>query len=178
MGLYLKKCTFIICQRASRQPIGDINLFLSDDDGGPQVPAAAGLCNDCCRRTTDTQISARFCDRNAQDRAPTEYCAANAEISVMIAEPSSRRQGRALQAVRLVLEFAAKRLGVTTVRAKIHLSNTASLKMFKERLSFLEASVSEYFAQAELVVDFSTHSISCPALLPAEYLEQECIRWV
>ncbi|KAA0162337.1 hypothetical protein FNF31_00666 [Cafeteria roenbergensis] len=124
-----QKATFIVFDRASADPrtlpgaaaaeqpaagdgawsegmVGDVNLFLLDDDEGA------------------TEGSDAFPECRT------------AEVMVMTAEPALRRSGVATEAVALMLRFGAERLGVRRFVAKISQSNTASLRLFTERLGF------------------------------------------
>mmetsp|Transcript_18579 Transcript_18579/g.56092 ORF Transcript_18579/g.56092 Transcript_18579/m.56092 type:complete len:113 (-) Transcript_18579:1001-1339(-) len=72
-----------------------------------------------------------------------------AEIEVMIAERASRRKGLAGEAIRMLMAYGATDLGVKKYRAKIGLSNSASLALF-QKLGFQEVSRSSVFQEATL----------------------------
>ncbi|QDZ17737.1 N-acetyltransferase [Chloropicon primus] len=67
-----------------------------------------------------------------------------AEIEVMIAEDKSRRKGLALEAVRMMIRYAATELKCTKFVAKIGESNLASLSLFN-KLGFREVKRVEVF---------------------------------
>lgn len=71
----------------------------------------------------------------------------NAEIEVMIAEPSKRQRGLGKEAVYLMMRYGVEELHVTAFTAKIKLSNTVSLQLF-EKLGFSWVSESEVFQEA------------------------------
>ena len=78
-----------------------------------------------------------------------------AEIEVMVAEKASRRKGIGHEAVLLMLRYGIERLAVRKFTAKILQHNAASVRMFTERLGFVEVGRSEVFKELhfELVVD-------------------------
>lgn len=55
----------------------------------------------------------------------------NAEIDVMIPDTTSRRKGYAREAVTLMIQYGAKKLGIVRFFAKINETNDASLGLFK-----------------------------------------------
>lgn len=69
-----------------------------------------------------------------------------AEVSVMIAEPASRRRGCAAESVLLLQAYAAGALGVRLFRARIGQANTASLALFA-RLGYVLVSSSAVFQE-------------------------------
>ncbi len=75
---------------------------------------------------------------------------------VMLAEPVARGQGLGLEAVALMMQYAAEALGTTTFTAKIGLDNHVSLHLFQHKLPFREV-----LLHAEFQVDQPQ-----PSLLP------------
>jgi len=73
------------------------------------------------------------------------------EISVMIALDRYRRKGNATNIVKCFINLLRAEIGVTDVRAKIDLDNTASINLFKNKLKFKEESICEPFQQVTLV---------------------------
>eukprot|EP00884_Botryococcus_braunii_P022239 jgi/Botrbrau1/869/Bobra.0352s0058.2 len=71
------------------------------------------------------------------------------EIEVMIAESAKRGQGRAREAVMLMMAYAHHMLGVSCFRAKIGFTNSASLRLFN-KLGFMETSRSPVFQEVTL----------------------------
>ncbi|KAK9825446.1 hypothetical protein WJX81_000479 [Elliptochloris bilobata] len=84
-----------------------------------------------------------------------------AEIEIMIAEPHSRRRGLGREALELFMAFAVHTLGVTSFRAKIGETNSASLHLFTQ-LGFAEASRSSVFQ--EITMEFN--ALDAGALAP------------
>lgn len=72
-----------------------------------------------------------------------------AEIEIMIAEPSSRRQGIATEALQLFMAYGVSALGVTKFRAKIGEANAGSLQIF-QKLGYEEVSRSAVFQEVTL----------------------------
>lgn len=73
-----------------------------------------------------------------------------AEIEIMVAEPGSRRNGLATEALQLFMAYGVSALGVTRFRAKIGESNTASLTLFTSKLGYKEVSRSAVFKEVTL----------------------------
>ncbi|KAJ3178539.1 hypothetical protein HDU85_005146 [Gaertneriomyces sp. JEL0708] len=74
----------------------------------------------------------------------------SAELELMIAEQSCRRQGLGLESALLMMQYAVTNLDVTTFTTKISLNNSSSLALFKNKLGFIEVSVSEVFQEVTL----------------------------
>ena len=75
----------------------------------------------------------------------------NAEIEIMIAEPKYRRKGLAKEALRIMMGYGLKNLGITRFFAKIGTTNTASLGLFKG-LDYTEVNYVEAFQEHELAL--------------------------
>lgn len=73
-----------------------------------------------------------------------------AEIEIMIAEPSSRRQGIATEALTLFQAYGVSALGVTKFRAKIGEDNSSSLELFQKKMGYREVSRSAVFKEVTL----------------------------
>ncbi|XP_038064266.1 N-acetyltransferase 9-like protein isoform X1 [Patiria miniata] len=73
----------------------------------------------------------------------------DAEIEIMIAEPSCRRKGIGQEALLLMMQYGVTKLQVSRFVAKIGLQNQPSLSLFK-KLGFEEESVSEVFNEVTL----------------------------
>ncbi|XP_074638464.1 alpha/beta-tubulin-N-acetyltransferase 9-like isoform X2 [Acropora palmata] len=67
-----------------------------------------------------------------------------AEIEVMIAEPSCRRNGFGTEALLTMMNYGANHLGIKKYEAKIGCGNKASLTLF-QKLGFVETSYSDVF---------------------------------
>jgi RimJ/RimL family protein N-acetyltransferase len=115
--------------------VGDVNLYLTkkttDDDDDDDDGSGGG------------------------DKEPI----VTAEIDVMIAEPNSRRQGFAREAVSLMMRHALDdpSIQLTSFYAKINDDNEASLALFAS-LGFIFHSHSDLFAQTTLTWTASDES--------------------
>jgi RimJ/RimL family protein N-acetyltransferase len=72
-----------------------------------------------------------------------------AEVEIMIAEPSARRKGIAFAAVQHMLSYGASSLGVRRFFVKISDDNAASTAMFKDKLGFKFVNYAECFKETE-----------------------------
>ncbi|RKP22641.1 GNAT domain-containing protein, partial [Syncephalis pseudoplumigaleata] len=73
-----------------------------------------------------------------------------AEIEIMIAEPAYRRSGAATEALQLMMHYGYTELGLRSFVAKIGMDNAASLQLFKDKLGFVQVSVSQVFREVTL----------------------------
>ncbi len=80
---------------------------------------------------------------NDSDRAD------HAEIEIMVAEPSSRGRGLALEALQLFMAYAVSKLGIRLFTAKIGISNAPSLALFA-KLGYTEVKRVEVFQEVHL----------------------------
>ncbi|KAI1308389.1 N-acetyltransferase 9 [Mortierella claussenii] len=74
----------------------------------------------------------------------------SAEIEIMIAEPSYRRKGMGLEALRMMITYAYKSLGTKRITAKISTENKGSIQLFLTQLGFQQISYSEIFGEVTL----------------------------
>ena len=72
------------------------------------------------------------------------------ELEVMVAEPLSRRKGIAAEALTLLMAYARDVYSVHGFVAKVGGDNEASLRLFRERLGFVQAEYAEVFDEFEL----------------------------
>lgn len=72
-----------------------------------------------------------------------------AEIEIMIAEPSCRRNGLGKEALLTMMHYGNTNLGIQKYEAKVGCSNDASLRLFN-KIGFTEVSVSEVFKEVTL----------------------------
>ncbi|XP_035695071.1 N-acetyltransferase 9-like protein [Branchiostoma floridae] len=94
-----------------------------------------------------TEIDSMIGDVNlffTNQESPTE-----AEIEIMIAEPTSRRKGSGREALTTMMAYGVQELGVTEYVAKIGYSNHGSLSLF-HKLGFTEVSRSDVFQEVTL----------------------------
>lgn len=71
-----------------------------------------------------------------------------AEIDIMIAEKRCRGKGLGIEAVKMMMQFGASRLGISKFVAKIASHNHASLSLFK-KLGYVEVAYEEAFDEHE-----------------------------
>uniref|UniRef100_A0A131XQR8 Putative phosphoglucosamine acetyltransferase n=1 Tax=Hyalomma excavatum TaxID=257692 RepID=A0A131XQR8_9ACAR len=83
----------------------------------------------------------------------------DAEIEVMIAEPSKRRKGRGKEAIHLMMRYGVEELQVTAFSAKIKLSNEVSRTLF-EKIGFSLVSTSSVFEEATYHIEVNDHLIA------------------
>ncbi|KAG0055538.1 N-acetyltransferase 9 [Gryganskiella cystojenkinii] len=84
----------------------------------------------------------------------------SAEIEIMIAEPTYRRKGMGLEALRMMITYAYKSLGTTRITAKISTENQGSIQLFTTQLGFVQIGYSEIFGEVTLERALSISSTS------------------
>lgn len=111
--------------------IGDINLFLSEeepDTEGEEQPYNTG---------------------NIQSTTCTEQLS-QAELDIMIAESSHRHKGLGVELALTMMHYGAFHLHIRRFFVKIKNTNNASLKLFREKLGFVQCAYAECFGEYEL----------------------------
>ncbi|KAF9911804.1 N-acetyltransferase 9 [Linnemannia zychae] len=73
-----------------------------------------------------------------------------AEIEIMIAEPTFRRKGMGLEALRMMMTYAYQSLGTKRITAKISTENKGSIQLFLTQLGFVQISFSQIFEEVTL----------------------------
>ncbi|KAF9121480.1 N-acetyltransferase 9 [Mortierella sp. 14UC] len=73
-----------------------------------------------------------------------------AEIEIMIAEPSYRRKGVGLEALRMMMTYAYQSLGTKRITAKISTENKGSIQLFLTQLGFIQIGYSQIFEEVTL----------------------------
>lgn len=119
---------------------GDVNLFLSQEDpteADPDCPSGAG---------SNTQVPNDVED--IQTQSPPRY-RTQAEIDIMIAEPTFRGKGLGREACALMIRYGAQHLNVRRFFCKIQESNVASMRLFKS-MGFAQCGYAECFREVEL----------------------------
>ena len=132
------KCTFIVlsreasgsfdeidgdfCERNVHAMVGDVNLFLSEEDDQEEENKSLKHNRDCPQQ---------------------------AELNVMIAEKAYQRQGMGREASCLMMMYGAKNLGIRRYFCKILTDNHASQALF-ESLGFHQYHFAECFRQVEM----------------------------
>ncbi|KAF9972498.1 N-acetyltransferase 9 [Actinomortierella ambigua] len=74
----------------------------------------------------------------------------SAEIEIMIAEPSYRRKGVGLEALKMMMTFAFESLNTKRITSKISTDNASSIALFTNKLGFVQISFSEIFGEVTL----------------------------
>ncbi|KAF9093743.1 N-acetyltransferase 9 [Mortierella sp. AD031] len=94
----------------------------------------------------------------------------SAEIEIMIAEPSYRRKGMGLEALRMMVTYAYQSLGTKRITAKISTENKGSIQLFLTQLGFVQIGYSQIFEEVTLerTLTVSGSSISTPFSLSKE----------
>ena len=120
--------------------IGDINLFLSEEE----------VDND----SDNDEVS-----NNIQQQEKTEQSnelLTQAELDIMIAETSHRHKNLGVELVLTMMHYGALHLGIKRYFVKIDEKNQSSLRLFKEKLEYVEYAYVECFSQHELEVKCET----------------------
>ncbi|CAO3566874.1 unnamed protein product [Mortierella alpina] len=84
----------------------------------------------------------------------------SAEIEIMIAEPSYRRRGMGLEAIRMMITYAYESLGTNRITAKISTENEGSIQLFLTQLGFNQIGYSQIFEEVTLERILSSRSAS------------------
>jgi len=123
-----KKCTFII-------------ISIEGEDGDKNKAEIESETYDY-----DYYISRMAGDVNLffNDLDDSKVC----EIEIMIAEERFRRQGYASEALRMMMAYGVKELGVRRFYCKIHKTNEASIALFR-KLGYSECNFVEAFGEFE-----------------------------
>jgi len=137
------KCTFIVLSREDcdlnddheedsdfvtrnlNAMVGDVNLFLSEEDGSDDEEADPSRTNE-------------------REMRPMQ-----AELDIMIAEQAYQKRGMGREASCLMMLYGAKTLGIRRFFCKINEDNYASRTLF-EKLGFHQCDYAECFKQVEL----------------------------
>ena len=123
--------------------IGDINLFLSEEE------------------VDDDSNNEELSYTNIQQRKQTEQSnelLTQAELDIMIAEPSHRHKNLGVELVLTMMHYGASHLGIKRFFVKIDEKNQSSLKLFKEKLGYVEYAYVKCFSQHELEVKCKSSS--------------------
>eukprot|EP00804_Cyclotella_cryptica_P012456 CCRYP_019962-RA/>CCRYP_019962-RA protein AED:0.00 eAED:0.00 QI:511/-1/1/1/-1/1/1/155/234 len=113
--------------------IGDINLFLSEDD--EEVSEYLQNSNNKCQ---DGSVS------------NTPAIVQQAELDVMIARPSHRNKGLGAELALIMMHYGASVLKITRFFVKIKDTNASSLRLFRDKLGFSQCAYAECFGEYEL----------------------------
>jgi ribosomal protein S18 acetylase RimI-like enzyme len=122
---------------------GDVNLFLSQEDEMEDEP-------DCPGGSGDNADVMNDCDEiHMPPRHQSTAGTTQAEIDIMIADPTFRSKGLGREACALMIRYGARHLHVRRFFCKIQESNSASLQLFKS-MGFKQCGYAECFREVEL----------------------------
>ena len=117
--------------------VGDVNLFLSvDSDSDSDTDASAA-----------SAASLVAASESRPRRRPPRL---QGELEIMVARPSARRRGLALEALNLMMDFAVRRLAVRRFFVKIGDDNVPSRTLFEGKLGFGVVRYETCFRETEL----------------------------
>ncbi|VDK41263.1 unnamed protein product, partial [Taenia asiatica] len=147
------RVTFILLEKSRLPGLGASAPVSIPKVGLPTSHTAATVQG---RSVCDAEVEAMVGDVNfylIPDPESDHDNAFEGEVSVMIAEVSSRGKGLAVQALAGVLLYAEHFFGrsVTAIVAKVSLDNEPSLRFFKNKLGFVERRCNACFNEVELV---------------------------
>ncbi|KAG0273455.1 N-acetyltransferase 9 [Linnemannia exigua] len=143
------KCTFIILARESpdqeitpenalAQPmVGDVNLFFNDHDD----PHAAEIEIMIAGKSTQSYLHFVIIVKLLN----LFYRQMQSGI-----QPSYRRKGMGLEALRMMMTYAYQSLGTKRITAKISTENKGSIQLFLTQLGFVQISYSQIFEEVTL----------------------------
>ena len=162
------KCTFIVLARSLLKDVdvnettvghdfiqksigamvGDVNLFLSEEDDGEDEEQGDNnqLLNGSTTRLGQDMSRHRTTSTNNVKR-PRHL---QAELDIMVAEKSARSQGVGSEACCLMMLYGATHLSIRRFFCKINESNEASLCLFRDKLGFQQCDYAACFRQIEL----------------------------
>ena len=114
--------------------IGDINLFLSEEEDEVDIDDIDNF-NPC---VTNEVIVANQTKGLSQ-----------AELDIMIARSSHRHRGLGTELALMMMLYGASALGIRRFFVKIKDNNTSSLRLFRDKLGFIECTYAECFGEYE-----------------------------
>ena len=126
--------------------IGDVNLFLSDeeqDDETDYEHDGGGETRDAATAATSDSLDPKVSKEDTADVIK------QAELDIMIAEKSAQGKGMGSEASRIMMLYGAECLGIRRYFAKIKKENNASITLFGDRLKFVECNYVECFGEYE-----------------------------
>lgn len=132
-------------ERSLGAMVGDVNLFLSEEDDGDEHSE----CNELEHgATTEEQL-----DHNMvapETTSTVRRVHVQAELDIMVAEKSARGKGLGREACCLMMLYGAKYLSIRRFFCKINEDNEASLGLFLHKLDFQQRDYVACFRQVEL----------------------------
>ena len=121
--------------------IGDINLFLSEEEEEEEELDE----EESFRRQQNLQNGTQQVETK-----PPELT--QAELDLMIAESSHRNKKLGSELALMMMHYGASQLNIRRFFVKIKDTNNSSLRLFKEKLGFVECAYAECFGEYELEV--------------------------
>ncbi|KAL9181729.1 hypothetical protein ACHAXT_012072 [Thalassiosira profunda] len=115
--------------------IGDVNLFLSEEDESEE------------ESEDDEQI-----ERQQTESAQSTPKSTQAELDLMIARTSHRHKNLGTELALMMMHYGATHLQLRRFFVKIKEANHSSLKLFKEKIGFVQCAYAECFGEYELEV--------------------------
>ncbi|KAG0208210.1 N-acetyltransferase 9 [Mortierella sp. GBA30] len=149
------KCTFIILAKEgpdqeitpenalAQEMVGDVNLFFNDHDDPHsaeiEIMIAGGFTH---------LISSGYPSKLKHDEKKSTNKKSYDEKN--LSEPSYRRKGMGLEAIRMMITYAYESLGTKRITAKISTENEGSIQLFLNQLGFVQIGYSQIFAEVTL----------------------------
>lgn len=135
-----KNLYHLLIQKTLHAMIGDINLFLSeeeDEEGwdGPQSNGDAPKLRAQTLSSTSSSNSNRY---------------SQAELDIMIASPPHRNKNLGTEATLMMMHYGASKLHLRRFFVKIKNTNLSSLHLFRIKLGFFQVAYVECFGEYEL----------------------------
>ena len=118
--------------------VGDVNLFISDEDDEEEIDPFAPPPTISCGTKQQQQQQ-------------------QAEVDIMIAEAAYRGKGLGREATILMMLYGAKHLGLRRFFCKINQENHASRSLFQNKLGLVEKEYVAVFKQYELELKKDTN---------------------
>lgn len=111
--------------------IGDINLFLSEEE-----------------EEIDDDIWNQQSTKNDGDETETKELS-QAELDIMIARESHRHKGLGVELALTMMRYGASALGIKRFFVKIKDTNNSSIRLFRDKLGFVQCAFAECFGEYE-----------------------------
>jgi GNAT superfamily N-acetyltransferase len=121
-----------LVERTLSAMIGDINLFLSEEEDDIID------MGDWNQQTTVNTAG----EDGRKDLS-------QAELDIMIARQSHRHKGLGTELALMMMYYGASALGIRRFFVKIKENNTSSIRLFRDKLGFVECSYAECFGEYE-----------------------------
>ena len=142
--------------------IGDINLFLSEEEEeSEEEEKDENYLHQEQKTIGNTAITAQSSETSnlsttttTPPQTTTKLPTIQAELDIMIAAPSHRHKNLGTPLALLLMHYGASSplLQITRYFVKIHETNASSLKLFRDKLGFVQCGYTECFGEIELEV--------------------------